>query len=402
MSYSGQGQTLNATAFGDVAMAEITGQIQLEFPVDLSLQIIEVTVASSGTVTSNPPFAVLSAGTLSTGSAAIQSYDRLHCKAGQGGFALFTAEFGSGVANNQQYAGIGDAYNGFFFGWNGSTFGILYRSSVYGATVTSITTVDTWIYQTSWSGDPLDGTGSSNIILNPINGNVYKIQMQGLGFGNINFFIESENDGSFILVHTISYANNYTNTIVSNPVLPLYAITQNIGNTTNSNLQIICMYAFIEGLIFSDDVRYSVSGNNNGFSNDMVVLCIQNMYTFNGVLNAKYVRPDFVSIFVDGATNPFLLRFTVNPLLSTSNYIQISAGNSVVQYYSPGAQTVSATHQLTSRTVAYLAAGVTGQINFSLDEFNIILNPGDSLSISSNSLVDASAVYCALSWVEEF
>ena len=402
MAYVGQTQTLNTTAFGDLAISEVTGQIQVNFPVNLSPASVQVTVASSGTATVSPPFAVLSTGTSATGSSAFQSVKRLHCKNGQGSLIFLSTIFSAGTSGSQQYIGLGDQMNGFFFGWNGSTFGILYRSSVYGASVSSVTTVDTWTYQSSWNQDTFDGAGSSGITLDPTMGNVYKIQMLCLGFGMVNFFIEDMSSGLFVPVHQLSFLNSYVNPFVSNPNLSISANVQNSGNTSNLSLQVASVSGFNEGSSYLDSIRYSASGTNNGFASNNLVLSIQNLYTFNGIINQKAVLPDFVSIWSSGNNSPVIYCFSLNPVLSTSSYLAVSTGTSVVQYYSPGSQAVTLSRQSSTRTLAHIQHGTSGQVNLSLSSLGIILNPGEVLAISSFTISAFDNAFCSLSWTEEF
>ena len=156
-----------------------------------------MTTASSGTVISSPPFAVVSTGLSPTGSAFFQSKYSSHYRTGEGVAVVFTSIFTSGTGGSVQYVGLGDSQDGFFFGYNGEIFGILYRKGTYGVTVTQVTVTDTWIPQVSWNQDPFNGTGASGVVLDPTKGNVYKIQMEWLGFGDINFFIENPNNGDF-------------------------------------------------------------------------------------------------------------------------------------------------------------------------------------------------------------
>jgi len=65
--------------------------------------------------------------------------------------------------------GAGDDVDGLFFGFNGTSFGIMTRND----------SVDTWVAQADWNGDKMDGTGgASNPTgqnLDPTKGNVYHI-----------------------------------------------------------------------------------------------------------------------------------------------------------------------------------------------------------------------------------
>ena len=114
------------------------------------------------------------------------------------------------------------------------------------------------------------------------------------------------------------------------------------------------------------------------------------------------MQPDFVSLWNLQANQPIIYRFVLNPILSTSNYVVLSTNNSVVQYYSPGAATVSLSRQTNTRTLFYLYSGVTEQVNLPLSTFNVVLNPGDVLAVSASTIGSASTVNCSLSWTEEF
>ena len=58
----------------------------------------------------------------------IQSRRRLRYRAGQGVVGRFAGYFTAGVANSIQVMGYGHAEDGFYFGYNGTSFGILYSN----------------------------------------------------------------------------------------------------------------------------------------------------------------------------------------------------------------------------------------------------------------------------------
>jgi hypothetical protein len=101
----------------------------------------------------------------------------------------------------------------------------------------------TYIYypQTAWNIDTCLGTGSlqsryntnsSGFQLNPLNGNVYRIAFQYLGFGTITFYIENPQTGSFMSVHQIKYANSALVPSVTSPNYKLGFAIENATTTT--------------------------------------------------------------------------------------------------------------------------------------------------------------------------
>ncbi len=377
-----QPQLFYQSAFGELLVAEVTGLIQLQFTYNLPPELMTPSATTGGTVISSPPFALLSASASS--SASFQSNSTLHYKAGQGAAALFTCVFTQGIANNQQYLGVGNAVNGFFFGYNGSTFGILYRNN----------SVNTWTYQTSWNQDPFNGTGPSGVVLDPRKGNTYKIQYQWLGFGNINFFIENPNTGGFSFVHQIQYPNINTNTSLTNPILPLYAINVSANAAGSTQMKIPCMAAFLEGILVSDNIRYAAIGTV--FSATGLVLAVRNNTTFNGLINSKSMQPNFSGLATTGA-NVARFDFLMNPALAGTNYtpVNTSTGYSIASF-STTASSITGGRVLLSY---YIAA--TSYDNILIDNLNLVLNPGDVLAIRANIAASAT-VSASLSWTEQF
>lgn len=114
------------SGFGEVQVAQIVPQTQLMFPYGVNPLLVDTRNNGGSTSTGNGKI------TCSTGAAANQSGGFVSrnigkYNAGQGHIARFTGVFTTGVADNTQYVGIGDAFEGFFFGYNGTDFGSLHR-----------------------------------------------------------------------------------------------------------------------------------------------------------------------------------------------------------------------------------------------------------------------------------
>ena len=301
------------TAFGLLAVAEMEPTAQLQFTYNIHTLLVNVE-ENSGTVTQANSMAHLSTGAGANQSATLLSRREVPYTPGVGVLFRGTAVFTTGVANSIQCIGIGDAFDGFFFGYSGASFGIIHRTGgepeiqtltittasntaedititlngvavadvtvtaagadsavtrtttandiathdfsdtgagwtakAVGATVqfiardsgakagaftlsgavtavgafaetdNGIATTETTIAQTAWSEDKMAGAGSSGMTLDPTKGNVYQIQYQWLGFGQIVFSLEDQATGDIVVVHRITYTNQNTIPSIANP-----------------------------------------------------------------------------------------------------------------------------------------------------------------------------------------
>jgi len=392
MAYTGITQPLNTTAFGELATATKSPRIQLQFAYNINRDEVSVSVTGNATVYQSQPFAVCSATATNT-SATLVSKNNLHYRTGQGGLVFFTSIFTTGKENSTQLVGLGSETDGLFFGYSGTVFSILRRDNG----------TEYWIHQSTWNSDPLDGTGSSSMILDPTLGNVYKIQYQWLGFGAINFFVENPALGSLSLVHQIKYANSSTVTTLFNPSLPLYIQAKNGSNNTNITVKVPSMAAFVEGELINTGLLNSIYREQVVDLTGTNIVTIQNKPTFSGITNRKYVQPLMVSL-ADAAGTDAIFSLTLNPTFSSSNYIDISTDTSVVSYTVSNPATAQGPLITGGRVLAtfFVDAGLSTTIDIS--DLNIILNANDLLSLSGRP-VGAGAditVRGAIMWNEQF
>lgn len=386
MSYEGEQQKLNTTAFGEVLVASPSGRIQLQGVYGINPDIISASATGAGISYNEASFIVLDTTAAINSSSSFTSLNNLHYRGGQGAACLFTTVFTQGVDNSQQYAGLGDSVDGFFVGFNGSSFGILHRNN----------SVDTWIPQTSWNVDKCDGTGSSGVTLIPTFGNVFKIQFQWLGFGVINFFLENGNTGSLFLCHQIRYANSNLVTSLTNPSLPLHAKVINTSNSLRMKLKIPSMAAFIEGNIYENDLRNCINATRSGVSTNVNILTIRCDPTFNSKINKKVVIPDYISLSNSG-TPDAIYKITLNPTIAgTPVFNNVSLNNSCVSF------DIAGTSLTSGRLLFTVFVNGNQQQTLSLDEYNININPNDRLCISGASSGANIVCNVALGWKERF
>ncbi len=114
------------TAFDELAVAEPTPVVQVQFPYNINTDIWEIR-DNNGTASVSNNLANLSTGAGANQSSTILTRTPVKYNPGQGALCRFTAIYTTGVANSTQWVGIGNATDGYFFGYNGATFGILRR-----------------------------------------------------------------------------------------------------------------------------------------------------------------------------------------------------------------------------------------------------------------------------------
>lgn len=464
----------DTSSYKEILIAEPTSQVQLEFPYNVNTRYVDIFTTGSGSVTPSPTGATgINCATVTapsgTGAAAMLSKARLRNHVGLGQVGVFSAVFrnivgalgtgsATGIANNSRLIGLGNLVtgpanptgtasistagvssnltniqDGFFFGYlndvsyvgpnsataNGSTFGIIHRQG--GSTVG-------WYPYTVWNGDPLDGTGTSGISLQPGNGNVYRIQYKGIGFGAIKFYVENPNDGSWVLVHTIDYPNSFTDTNAFNATLRLYATSINNNTASAASLETCSMAGIIEGQVnTSIDIRNSAS-NAAGVSlgtTYTTLLTILNNTRFNTTANQVLVQPDMIS-FLENEFGDTPIEFTLflNATLGAAPTFSAPTVSSVVSF-STTATTISGGVNLGSFYLANRFEPIIGpnrppgfvfgtvvqteaspllfteRYTYSLKHLDIILFPGDRLTVAARTVSAGTATgYVSLSWRE--
>ena len=384
-----QPQNLSYTAFGDLQVAELVPRTGWTFNYNVNPDMVDSFTSGTGTITQSGGMATLQTGATSGSWSYINTYYAMRYLAGQGSLVRFTAIFTTGVSGSKQILGFGDNLDGFFFGYNGTSFGILRRQAG----------VENWTPQTAWNIDKMNGAGPSGMILDQTKGNVYQISFQWLGYGAIDFSIENASTGNFVPVHQIQYANANTLPSIMNPSLPLTARVYNSGTTSNIVLQTPCAMGFHQGMssfalnltnTFANSKTTLVSGL------DTAIFSIRNVSTFQGRTNRVQVKLSFISYSADG-TKDVIMRIARNATIGgTPVWNDINANASVVQYDTSGTTAAG------GRNLLYWGESKIGSNQmFPPDNVPLYMEPGETLTIAANSSASADMI-CALTWSELF
>ena len=390
----------NLSPFGDLNIASLTALIQLDFVYGINTQTGVSAVVTTGVVNTDSSRLQIQSGVGAAGSGLFTSRRPAHYRPGQGTIARFTAAFTAGELNSTQIVGMGSATNGYFFGFNGNTFGLLFRNSG----------TPTWIAQTAWNGDKCDGTGASGFNWNPLFGNVCQIKYPYLGYGNITFWVQDSTTSRFILCHTIRYTNTTVLPELSIPNLYFYAQAVNAGNTSNLIVYVGSVGIFLSGeRSFSSAPKWAADNSKAAITAETSILGIRNCTTFNGVANSGLLRINSISYSTSTAAKTAaagILRMRIGATLggvpaytpvngsTADNGVTLTSANSLASF------DVAAT-TCTGGTYIY-AVGVNdaGCVLVDLSLYQIFVAPGETLSIAG---FGSSALYMGVtvSWTED-
>ena len=359
-------------------------------------------VSGSSTTHSQPRASTILYVTATSGSRCIrQSKQNITYQAAKSQMILMTGVFGSPVVGIKKKIGYFNDNNGLFFMQDSGSFKIVKRSSVTGVAI------DTEVSQSQWNIDKLDGTGTSRLLLNSTQAQIFVTDFQWLGTGRCRLGFDIS--GSVQYVHEFNHANLIDSVYMSTPNLPLrYEIDNVSGSSTTGSLEHICCSVTseggreIKGFMRSAD-RYTSSLVNVTASNPAPIISIR-----LGTTSAATVLVENFSVMAEGNAN-FRWGLHLNPIIrgTVSNAKWIATTGSSVQYDVSRNVTnyVSGGILLRSGYVASLARAASIDMSTSGFENTLLLGKdvdgvSDEIVLSVQSIGPQSNYYASLTWRE--
>jgi hypothetical protein len=179
--------------------------------------------------------------TTASGSSVIRETTK--CFSYQPGKSLLvmsTFTLNAAKTNLRQRIGYYGAANGMYLELDNTTLSFVERSSSTGSLA------ETRVAQSDWNIDPLNGTGPSNLTLDPTKAQILWMDIEWLGLGTVRlgFVI----NGKFIHCHSFHHANIITSTYITTASLPLrYEIANTATTASASTLKQVCSTVLSEG-----------------------------------------------------------------------------------------------------------------------------------------------------------
>ncbi len=216
--------------FGHLITGEYFNQVDIQFFRDTPANLTTVTVAGGGATSQVGGSGKWETSTAGTANAKSVTTQKTSYRSGSDIFAVFTAAYTAGVANSFQRIGLYDTNDGFFFGFEGTSFGVTIRNA----------TLDTTTASGSFSEDTLTGATGSHFTrdgapeaIDTTKLNAFRVRFGWLGSGPIHFEILSPDD-HWVIFHKILQPNLAAIASIENPDLPVtLQVDKNGADGTN-------------------------------------------------------------------------------------------------------------------------------------------------------------------------
>jgi hypothetical protein len=227
----------------------------------------------------------------------------------------------TGKDNNCRKWGLHDDYNGIFFALSGQTLCVGYRSNMSGSVV------DTYIPQSTWNGDKLNGSGLTQLTLDVTKSYQYFIEYSWPS-GMARFGIHHPIHGR-ITCHTLVGSGTGPLTLLRIASLPVRFSNKNVGAVGGgSQLNILAATVQTNNNVGYTFWRYGdLECTNKSVSSHTPIMSFRpKVLLDNGVKNRVNTFPETLSIFSSGATIKISLIWCHDELLTGSTWTLASDG----------------------------------------------------------------------------
>lgn len=269
---------------------------------------------------------------------------------------------------------------------------------------------ETFISQSQWNIDTMDGNGESRFTLDRSYGNIYGIGYQYLGFGNAFFSVENPETGLLSACHMIKNANSRFTTNIRNPQMTARWSVINSGSlATPVSIKGASAGVFTEGMIIRNIGPAFASGSiRSGISSQLTtnlvpVISLRANSVFLGQCNYGEIDIFNLSVGTDtgNASSTILTEVFIykNAVLGGPvNFQHVDANKSIaaVDLASTSISIGSKTQLLKSFIV-----GANDATILYIQNENFFLSNGETLTVAARTNKNTSDANFSISWFED-
>ena len=259
-----------------------------------------------------------------------------------------------------------------------------------------------FIPQASWNMDTMDGSKASGSTTNPsgfsmdyTKGNVFRLKLQYLGFGDIEFGVEDANTGELNTVHRLKLASARSSPTLSNPNFSFAISAQNTTGSSVMTTKMSSLSAFIAGTKAELGRQRNFRKYTTGIGTTFVpIISIRNPRMFRG-------RPNQIELLFREMTVANLglkgLEFAVvrDPKLNnTASFVSLDTGTGM-EYDTSATSYTGGSEQ---------DGGAVGNSNTVIQDLHghqVSLAPGDVVSFVARSVATTTDISVSIQVIED-
>lgn len=286
--------------FSSLRVTSNYNEIEVPFYKDTTGLSLTTTTAGGGSNTFSGGYLQMASSTGTTGEIKNVSNEMVSYISGGEVYAMFSvAWLDGGQASCNQRIGLYDTNNGFFIGYEGTTFGVTVRT---GAS-------DTQTAKASFNVDTLTGAASSHFLragtpeaIDLTKLNVFRIRYGWLGSAQVKFEVLSP-DNRWILFHVIRQPNLSATPHIAATDLPVTAHIVKTAGATNVRMNTACWAAGVTSRRSDEKDQLRISVTSAGLTTATTA------YTAGDTLGTLFTIPKAARIYggVGAVTNVTLI-----------------------------------------------------------------------------------------------
>lgn len=279
---------------------------------------------------------------------------------------ICTGIFGVSENGVQKRIGSFDDYDGLYFEQSGSSFGIVKKSTING------TTNITFVSQSNWNLDKLDGTGPSGLTVDLTKAQIFTLDYEWLGVGRVRYGIVLK--GICRHVHEFSHYNELSNVYMRNPNLPVRYEIINNGSSLGSSLTQICATVISEGGFNAIGDRIVIHDGGSSVSSAQYASVMRIRFHPSASSGLVEVPEQIDFLVAPGNSSKYAGRWDLllNPTLPNPTWVNVTGSNNLQYYVDSAAVNITGS----AKTIA---SGYFAGVGGSNIAQNIVLNPFFSL-----------------------
>lgn len=375
------------SVYGSQRVEPRTDVISLYFQYVLPLDLLNTSnLNGSSTISQGNAMMTMDAGADFTVTSTLYTQKSINYSPGHEIMAMFTAQFPAATPTGyyDRFIGMFDSNNGFAIGERKGTFGILYLQD---GSVPNPNLVPTFIPQSTFNIDKLDGTGKSGMIWDPSTLNIFYIAFGWLGAAPIEFGIATEG-GKWVPFHRILYPNLYTSPSAYNPSMPLaISISKESSDATLLKVQTASWDATITGAEHATRMHsYAVPAKEISSTEFIPILSLRNRTTYAHKTSTGRMRLLYANFGGADTNNLMSIQFIKNADLTTGFtqpvWTELDPTMSLAEYDTSSDATIDLTTSGTLILQSSAYSQSSANLFFKENDVEIDLFPGETLTIA--------------------